>query len=179
MGTPMAWAQATLISPKWLDGPVSATTASTLCPVRVLVTTLRQPSTMPATPLTINIGTTINGTVAESTYLNGEESGNRLPSLSNRCNDVAETKAPGTRITGPLDDWVSCLLAVISDDPVPIPGLPCILNAIERLACKGFRRVARGAAKLSVGTVAVECSPGGKSYAAIILLDNLTTVNNS
>jgi hypothetical protein len=45
---------------------------------------------MPATPLTIIGGTTMKGTVAESTYLNGEEAGNRCPFLSGKCSEVAE-----------------------------------------------------------------------------------------
>jgi hypothetical protein len=36
-------------------------------------------------------GTTTNGTVAESTYLNGDEFGSGFPSVSGRWSDVAET----------------------------------------------------------------------------------------
>src|ERR1700745_3568611 len=90
-GTPIALAQASLLSSTLLDGPPSATTASTLSLFLVFVTTARHPITTPATPLMIIGGTTTKGTVAESTYLNGDELGSGFPSLPGRCSEVAET----------------------------------------------------------------------------------------
>jgi hypothetical protein len=37
----------------------------------------------------------MNGTVAESTYANGDEGGKGLPSLSSKVSDVVEMYAPG------------------------------------------------------------------------------------
>jgi hypothetical protein len=63
--------------------------------VRELVTTARQPSTIASTPSKIIGGTTMNGTVAESTYANGDEGGKGFPSLSSKLSDVVEMYAPG------------------------------------------------------------------------------------
>jgi hypothetical protein len=68
-------------------------------------------------------------------------------------------ESSGARIIGALEDRVSGHLAVISDNPEPIAGLPCILNDIERLAAKGFRRITGKAPKLAIRPVAIQCSP--------------------
>src|SRR5262245_24447140 len=123
-GTPIALAQARLISPSLLRGPPSATTASTLWFFFVFVTTARHPITTPATPLMIIGGTTTKGTVAESTYLNGEDFGNGFPSLSGRWSEVAETKAPGHGSFGPWTMGLPVSSPVSVTTPNQLPGSP-------------------------------------------------------
>ena len=69
-----------------------------------LVTTARQPSTIGATPFRIIGGTTMNGTVAESTYLNGEERGSDCP--------LSSSKSAATSLTHKRLDTDRRLLAL-------------------------------------------------------------------
>src|SRR5437667_5922391 len=127
-GHPIALAQARLISPSLFEGPPSATTASTLLPFLVFVTTARHPITTPATPLMIIGGTTTKGTVAESTYLNGDERGSGFPSLPGRCREVAETKAPGHGSPEPWTTGCPSSSPVSVTTPNQLPGPPAFAS---------------------------------------------------
>jgi hypothetical protein len=99
----MAFAQATLISPRCLAGPTSTTTASTLSPVLEFVTTHRQPSTTPATPRMI----TLTGAAAPLTTAPGVDAFG--PPLSQLPEDIQtvirrsnDAKVPGVDLLTPF-----------------------------------------------------------------------------
>ena len=171
-GTPIALAQARLISPSLLAGPPSATTASTLLPFWVFVTTALHPITTPATPLMIIGGTTTYGTVAASTYLNGDEFGSGLPSLPGRWSG---NRSPRTWIPRTLDNGRAVGLPRVGHDAKEIPHFASIPEIIEGLALKAWRCITGRAAELTVRAVSVELRPREEGHALVGFFYNIAT----
>jgi hypothetical protein len=105
-------------------------------PFVAFVTIARHPRTTPATPLMIAGGTTTKGTVAASTYLNGNEFGSGLPSCPGRWSEVGETYAPGHGSPGL---WIMGELSGLPLSvtmPKKLPGPPAFARTSSVLPAK-------------------------------------------